>query len=80
VIPIYFQRQGDLSIDRRGPADYVSAVANGDMDDAENDDAGGTAGSPVLLKSLGNKRDWEDKLPNVRNGNTVCRPLCTTFH
>jgi hypothetical protein len=76
--PIFFQQVGE--IDSRGPSDYVSAAANGDMDDAEEDDANGTVGSPVLLKSLGNKRSWDDEHQKVHYGNTVSCRLATTFH
>ena len=53
----FFKRAGD--VDARGPSDYASAVNSGDMDDGEEDEAE-SPGSPVLLKSYGTKRDWED--------------------
>ncbi|KAF8220041.1 hypothetical protein L208DRAFT_1336025 [Tricholoma matsutake] len=58
--------QGLGEIDTRGPSDYALAVVDGNMDDAEEEDGDGAVGSPVLLKSLGIKRGWENEQPKVR--------------
>lgn len=58
--------QGLGEIDTRGPSDYALAVVDGNMDDAEEEDGDAAVGSPVLLKSLGIKRGWENEQPKVR--------------